>query len=197
MLTCLIARNQRFSLRKGLADAAELLPIKADAEKIDEAYQFVLRRLEIQLRDEGFRADVVSAAIEGGSDDPAEIRKTVEQLSTAVAEDGWQETFNAYSRCKRIVRELDPMALTADDDTDGSTRALLQTYRAASTTVPSGGVSALLQILKDLETPVNRFFDDVLVMAEDARLRDARLSLLQHIATLPNGIADLSRLEGF
>ena len=85
LLSCLIAKDQPFSLRQGLKKAATHLPIKADAEKIDEAYDFILRRLEIQLRDEGFRPDVVSAAIEGGSDDPAEIKKTVEQLDAAVA----------------------------------------------------------------------------------------------------------------
>ena len=197
LLTCLIGRKQAFSLRKGLAAAAEHLPIKADPEKVDEAYDFILRRLEIQLRDEGFKADVVSAAIEGGSDDPASIRSTVEQLSEAVEADGWQETFNAYSRCKRIVRELDAMELTASDDPDDATVALLAAYEKAVSTVDGGTADELIGALKDLETPINEFFDKVLVMAEDEKLKNARLSLLQRIADLTNGIAELTRLEGF
>ena len=199
LLTCLISRNQSFSLRDGLNKAADLLPIEADAEKIDEAFDFILRRLEIQLRDEGLRPDVVSAAIESGGDDPAPIKETVVGLNDAVGRDGWQETFNAYSRCKRIVRELDPMPLTAKDDDDPSTQALLEAYETARGVVDSGGrpVDLLLQILTDLEAPINRFFEDVLVMAEDQKLKDARLSLLQHIAALPDGTADLTRLEGF
>jgi len=44
---------------------------------------------------------------------------------------------------------------------------------------------------------INRFFDDVLVMAEDRSLRENRLGLLQRIAALAGGVADLSHLEGF
>jgi glycyl-tRNA synthetase len=198
LLSCLIAKDQPFSLRQGLKKAATHLPIKADAEKIDEAYDFILRRLEIQLRDEGFRPDVVSAAIEGGSDDPAEIKKTVEQLDAAVKKEGWQETFNSYSRCKRIVRELGPLALTASSDTEASTRNLLQAYESAKASIGDNpGISGLLSAISELEAPINRFFDEVLVMAEKEDLKDARLSLLQHIADLPAGIANLSRLEGF
>ena len=44
---------------------------------------------------------------------------------------------------------------------------------------------------------INRFFDEVLVMAEDKNLRTNRLGLLQRIASLSKGIVDLSFLEGF
>ena len=44
---------------------------------------------------------------------------------------------------------------------------------------------------------IEEFFDKVLVMAEDPAVRGNRLGLLQQIAGLANGIADLSRLEGF
>jgi len=44
---------------------------------------------------------------------------------------------------------------------------------------------------------IQRFFNDVLVMAGDTTLRQARLALLQRIAALTHGIADLSKLEGF
>jgi glycyl-tRNA synthetase len=45
--------------------------------------------------------------------------------------------------------------------------------------------------------PINRFFDDVLVMDEDLQVRANRLGLLQAIAALADGVADMSRLEGF
>ncbi|MFN2201991.1 MAG: hypothetical protein ACK2UO_12340 [Caldilineaceae bacterium] len=44
---------------------------------------------------------------------------------------------------------------------------------------------------------INRFFDDILVMAEDTQTRENRLALLQRIANLAEGMADLSELEGF
>ncbi|HCK11158.1 MAG TPA: hypothetical protein DHW45_14880, partial [Candidatus Latescibacteria bacterium] len=101
-------------------------------------------------------------------------------------------------RCKRIVRELGPLALTASSDTEASTRNLLQAYESAKASIGDNpGISGLLSAISELEAPINRFFDEVLVMAEKEDLKDARLSLLQHIADLPAGIANLSRLEGF
>jgi glycyl-tRNA synthetase beta subunit len=44
---------------------------------------------------------------------------------------------------------------------------------------------------------ITTIFIDVLVMDEDMALRNNRLALLQHIASLPKGLADLSYLEGF
>ncbi len=44
---------------------------------------------------------------------------------------------------------------------------------------------------------VNEFFDKVLVMADDKILKENRLGLLQKISGLANGVADLSKLEGF
>ncbi len=62
----------------------------------------------------------------------------------------------------------------------------------------AGGDMALLgQVLAELHGPINRFFTDVLVMAEDPAVRQARLALVQRVAGLPNGIADLSQLQGF
>ena len=49
----------------------------------------------------------------------------------------------------------------------------------------------------ELQAPINRFFTDVLVMAEDPAVRQARLALVQRVAALANGIADLSQLQGF
>jgi glycyl-tRNA synthetase len=44
---------------------------------------------------------------------------------------------------------------------------------------------------------IDRFFDAVLVMAEDRTLRENRLGILQRVAALADGVAELSRLEGF
>ena len=44
---------------------------------------------------------------------------------------------------------------------------------------------------------IDKFFEDVLVMVDDEKVRDNRLALLQRIASLAEGVADMSKLEGF
>ena len=58
-------------------------------------------------------------------------------------------------------------------------------------------IGALSRVLRELRGPINRFFDEVMVMAENEALRKSRLALVQQIAGLADGIADLSCLEGF
>jgi glycyl-tRNA synthetase beta chain len=55
---------------------------------------------------------------------------------------------------------------------------------------------AILRRLAALRDPVDRFFDDVMVMAEDAQLQDNRLALLSHLHALFLDVADLSCLPG-
>jgi glycyl-tRNA synthetase beta subunit len=56
--------------------------------------------------------------------------------------------------------------------------------------------NALVQV-EGLVSPINAFFDKVLVMVEDQVLRESRLGILQRIAGLIRPYADLSKLEGF
>jgi glycyl-tRNA synthetase beta subunit len=58
-------------------------------------------------------------------------------------------------------------------------------------------VDDFLNAVQPMIPAITRFFDDVLVMAEDASLKENRLGLLQRLAALASGVADLSKLEGF
>jgi len=58
-------------------------------------------------------------------------------------------------------------------------------------------VDELLKAFMPMIPAISTFFDDVLVMAEDDKLKRNRLALLQRVATLADGVADFSRLEGF
>jgi glycyl-tRNA synthetase beta subunit len=82
--------------------------------------------------------------------------------------------------------------------TEPATRGLHEVSEPARKRISeSANVATLGAVLRDLQAPINRFFTDVLVNAEDPAVRQARLALVQRIAALPDGIADLSQLQGF
>ena len=60
----------------------------------------------------------------------------------------------------------------------------------------NGGYESRLRSLSSLRAPVDRFFDDVLVMAEDPKVRANRLGLLSEALSLFYRIADISKLGG-
>jgi glycyl-tRNA synthetase beta subunit len=74
-------------------------------------------------------------------------------------------------------------------------RALHDAYESLAPTVVD--IPTLVQALRGLQPAIDAFFDAVLVMADDPDLRTARLALVQHIAALPEGLADLASLRGF
>jgi glycyl-tRNA synthetase beta subunit len=102
----------------------------------------------------------------------------------------------------RITREfkerfpVDPQALVEPEE-----RELYAALEGAESALSSGSsrepVHAFLNAFVPMIPAINGFFDRVLVMAEDPSLRQNRLGLLQRIAALAHGAADLSRLEGF
>ncbi|MFN3491483.1 MAG: DALR anticodon-binding domain-containing protein, partial [Anaerolineales bacterium] len=81
----------------------------------------------------------------------------------------------------------------------GLARDRKELYKLIKSSVVSqpSSVNDLLEIVVKLIPSINNFFDKVMVMAEDKKVRENRLGLLQKIASLSNGIADLSKLEGF
>jgi glycyl-tRNA synthetase len=88
---------------------------------------------------------------------------------------------------------VDPARFESDVE-----QALWEAVRAAREQVgPESPVESLVAALERLASPIDRFFEEVLVMHEAEALRRNRLALLQAIADLADGIADLSRLEGF
>jgi glycyl-tRNA synthetase len=206
----LITHGQPFSVREGLALAADLMPVPVSETSLEETATFIRERLRGVLRDQGYAFDVVDAVLSDAlGDDPYRAHMAVGQLARWVARDDWPTILAAYSRCVRILRTapkgLDLERLHPERFVEAATKALYVAYRSAATELhatPSlagidSTVDDLLTAFLPLVEPITTFFDEVLVMAEDSVLRTNRLALLQRIADLAQGIVDLSRLQGF
>ncbi len=195
----LIGAELPFDLRAALRAAAELLPVDVSEEAVAQVLDFVSGRLEGVLREAGYRYDVVAAVLAERGHDPYRAAETVRAFARWVERDDWPDVLNAYGRCVRIVRSYEQsFPLDPDRFVAPAERALYAAYRTAAAQVsPESSVDELLAALQSLIPVINRFFDDVLVMAEDRALRENRLALLQHIAGLTAGIVDLTKVEGF
>jgi glycyl-tRNA synthetase len=195
----LMSWDMDFDLREGLKLAADGLPIPASPETLAACLDFIVGRLRSQLIDQGYRYDVVDAVLGVQRRNPAGVLRAVKALSAWVSRPDWMIILPAYARCVRITRDLKQRyAVDAARFVELSETQLfeaLQTAEAADRA--PGSVDGFLEAFLPLIPPINRFFDKVLVMAEDAAIRENRLGLLQRIAALADGVADLSQLEGF
>lgn len=195
----LIQWRTRLDLRNALALVAERLPVSATPEVLARAVEFITQRLRVHLQEQGLRYDVVDAILAERGHDPYWAVTSAARLQEWVSRPDWMDLLNAYGRCRRIVRDLEAdLELRPDDLGAAAAQDLHEAYlRHAADIGPGSGVDELLSTLQKLTPAITRFFDEVLVMADDASERRNRLALVQHISSLAKGIADLSRLEGF
>ena len=193
----LIVNETKFDLAAAITAAGELLPIESDAASQQGLLSFVTGRLEVVLRDSGATTAVVKAVLAEQANDPFTAHGAALALQAATEAEGWAERLDAYARCVRITRKLEArLPLRPAAFAEEAEQALLAAYQAAAA-AKDGSVDRLVSSIEAMKPAITTFFDDLLVMAEDESVRNNRLALLQSIAALATGIADLSQLEGF
>lgn len=170
-----------------------------------EVSHFIRERLRVHLNGEaGLSVDVVDAVMSRSETfDAYDIHRR------AVATAGFRTEPAALSlsaAAKRIGNLLSKSAGTeaASVSVDSAlliepaerdlAQALESQRPAVASAMSSADYVAALRAVATLAVPVERFFDEVMVMAEDAEVRANRVGLLSELSSLANGVADLSRL---
>jgi glycyl-tRNA synthetase len=192
----LVANEIDFDLRLALKTTAKYLPVEVSPEKFDQVLRFISSRLETFLQEQGIRTSVVRAVLAEQGHNPYPAALDSAALNDAVKAETWSALLDAYARCVRITRErpdyeLDPEQLILPEE-----KNLWSAYLQAEELM-NGTVAGLIEAISFLQPTIAAFFDGVLVMDEDATVRQNRLALVQKIAGIAGGIADLSHLEGF
>jgi glycyl-tRNA synthetase beta subunit len=133
------------------------------------------------------------------SHNPAAAQRAVIALSEQVKAKNWQQTLDAFGRCVRITRALkETYSVDENAIIENAERELLNAIVAAEATKRApGSVDDFLNVFTPIIPRINLFFDEVLVMAEEEKLKRNRLGLLQRVVKLADGVADFSKLEGF
>ncbi|WP_299398047.1 glycine--tRNA ligase subunit beta [Pelagibius sp.] len=169
---------------------------------------FFGERLKVVLRDQGVRHDLISAVMaRGGEDDLVRLLARVEALRSFLDSDDGANLLVAYRRAANIVR------IEAKKDKrsyDGQVRPdivvqqeegqlaeyLAEAAGGAREALVVENFTLAMQAMAQLRQPVDAFFDQVTVNAEDAALRENRLNLLSAIGTTLSEVADFSKIEG-
>ncbi len=196
----LIAWDLDFDLAAGLEEAGRGLPLPSTPASQAACLEFIAGRMRSALIDQGYRYDGVDAALAAQKHNPAGVGRAVKALSVWVGRADWSTILPAYARCVRITRDpgfprypVDPGLLAAPEE-----KSLLSALEQAEKAPRRrGSVDDFLTAFLPMIPEINRFFEAVMVMDEAPALRMNRLGLLQRIAALAEGVADLSLLEGF
>ena len=194
----LVAWNLAFDLRPALSAAAAHLPFPTSPESQQAVLEFILERQRNAMLENGSRYDVVDAVLAAQNHNPAHAARAVNELETWISRPDWSNILPAYARCVRITRGYPLFVYLLSSETDPAEEALYKVLQVAEAAPRApGSVDDFLNAFLPLIPAIDRFFDLVLVMVEDEHTRQNRLGLLQRIDALADGVADMSRLEGF
>jgi len=167
----------------------------------EELATFLYERLRAHLRDQSYSANQIEAVL---AQRPERIDLVPDQLAAVRAFESLPEADALAAANKRIVnilRKSESDAAAAVDRgrlSDGAERDLWQAFQRLTPVVDqhcaNGDYTEALKALASAKPIVDRFFDDVMVMADDPEIRANRLALLRGIAATMNRVADLSKL---
>ncbi len=206
LIQTLVGLAQPLDLNAAARAAATLLPLPANEASVAETLTFIRDRLYGWLREQGLPHDVTAAVLAEQGHDPYRATRAAQELAALTASPDWPDVLSAYARCQRLVREAPEVyPLMPELYVEEAERLLYQVltddgddaYGFQRSLDGADPVKALAHALRVLRPAIDRFFANVLVMVDDPTLRRARLALVQRVAALPQGIADLSLLQGF
>jgi glycyl-tRNA synthetase beta chain len=185
-----------------LVDAAiAAFPGSLAPETRTELLHFVYDRLVGALREQGYSAQEVDAVValrpERWGDIPrrlAAVRAFAALPEAAALAAANKRVGNILKKAEGVVPAAVDAALLHESAEQALAAALHEVAPRADAAFERGDHQASLQALAALKEPVDRFFDAVMVNADDAALRANRLALLAALHRAMNRVADLSRL---
>ena len=203
VIRMLIEKDLPLDLAETLLIAFKVFPFEISmypAENIKLLQTFVYDRLAGSLREQGFSAQEVDAVMALRPQRLAEVSQRLNAVRAFAALPEAPALAAANKRIGNILKKSEGEGAEVDAGLFVET-AEKDLYAAMQATVPAanaqfdaGDYTASLQALAALRTPVDAFFDGVMVNAEDPKLKANRLGLLKSLHEAMNRVADLSRL---
>ncbi len=200
IIAIILDRGYRLSLESLIDEALTLLAPKLTRQKEQVAadvLEFFRARFS-NLMGGLHPTDAVDAAVAAGFSDLVDVRARIAALAEFKNHPDFEPLSVAFKRVGNIIKEgtdapVDP-SLFQDEAEKNLYEAIQAVKVAAGGLVASGAWLDALTEIATLRGPVDRFFDGVMVMAEDPLVRTNRLALLTTIARLFGRIADFSRI---
>jgi glycyl-tRNA synthetase beta chain len=201
VLNIILDRGYQLSIPELIEQSLGLLETKLTrprAEVQDDVVAFIRLRLANMLTTRVFASDVVDAVLAARFDEPCDVVARVEALDALKGAADFEPLAIAFKRVGNIIKGgVDNPVQTELFEADcelALASAVEATRQTVDDQVGRGDYGAALQTIAKLREPVDAFFDGVMVMAEDDRVKTNRLALLTQVAGLFANIADFTRI---
>ena len=197
-------RNHRLPLTPVVEKAIELYRVDFVEDTKTAVLDFIKGRMEVVLSGQGYTPDLsyapdlIDAVLATGEVDVIDILERAAALKTFRGGPDFDRVYPALNRVLRILPDQPPTEIQSDLFQDDAEKQLGKVVDAAQAELnrclQKRDYERLLAHLGELQPSIDRFFDDVMVMAEDAAVRSNRLAVLNTIAQKVYPLADLTKL---
>lgn len=205
ILQIMRSRNINVSLAELVAKGVSLFGDKSSTPPDHIAgavLTFLNNRLSRLLADEGLSKDVVAAVISASADRIPDVERRAGALERLKGKPDFEPLAAAFKRVENILKKTDQAeALPVNPSlfahaAEGALHAACQSVTAqVDRLIQQGDLDSALGSIASLRDPVDAFFSDVMVMAEDDGVRRNRLALLGAISAIFGQIADFSQIS--
>ena len=205
ILQIMRSRNVNVSLARLVEKGVSLFADKSSdpPDRIAAAVlMFLKNRLARLLADEGMSKDIVAAVISASADRIPDVERRAGALEKLRGNADFDSLAAAFKRVENILRKAEDTDIAPVDpalfahDSEAALHAACQTVTAQiGGLMDRGDLDGALGAIATLRDPVDTFFDDVMVMADDDAVRRNRLALLAAISAIFGQIADFSQIS--
>ena len=191
--------TSRAPVKALLSHSAQSCGFTLDETSEAALFTFVRERVAYLFQERGFDVRNVRAVLYGADFDVLEARLKLEALAQMSGSRELQGVAQLFKRVKNITKDLGPVTEVRREHLKEPAEialadAVVRLEGAVSDAAIKRDYRRAFTEIGSLQSVVAKFFDDVLVMAEDAQLRDARLSLVGRLRDRILDIADISEI---
>ena len=201
VLRMLIEKRLPLSITSLLAEAASLFAGNAVFQEAGaELQSFLYDRLRGLLRERGYAVNDVEAVVAQQPDQLADIIERLDAVRNFAALPEAEALAAANKRIANILKKVESQpsqvipALLKEVAEQALYSAMTLLQPQINTAFARGDFTGTLKNLAQLRNNVDAFFNDVMVIAEDERLRNNRIALLSQLHGMMNQVADISKL---
>ncbi len=184
------------------ADFAAAGTRASHSSDVDKLFNFMLDRMRAYAADRGIRADVFESVLATRPTRPLDFEQRLNAVNDFLALPQAEALAAANKRISNILKKIDDAlpttinpALLIEPAEKTLAERVMQLETELDPLCAQGNYTAALGKLAHLREAVDAFFDNVMVMADDAALRQNRIALLHRLRALFLGIADLAVLN--
>lgn len=205
IIQIMLDNKMKFSLKTLIRKGVELYGDKVDGDLdkvVGTISEFIENRIERILVEDGFSKDVTASVTGASIDNIPDVWNRVKALEEMKKNPDFEPLAAAFKRVVNIIKKADMSSAGSIDETlfeNDSESALFDAVTSVAkkveTCLAASDFNGALKDIVTLKIPVDSFFDGVMVMADDEKIRNNRLALLSKISDLFSDIADFSKIS--